>query len=146
MKKYNLPLLSRFILGAVFIYASLDKIADPIAFSTNIDNYHITPIAINNLAALIIPWVELILGLCLITGVLLDGASILTMALLVFFIFIISQAYVRGISLNCGCFKTAVDPGLGDLRQDMLWRIFEDILFLGLAVIVYFRDVFRRVK
>ena len=146
MKKYNLPLLSRFILGAVFIYASLDKIADPIAFSTNIDNYHITPIAINNLAALIIPWVELIIGLCLITGVLLDGASILTMALLVFFIFIISQAYVRGISLNCGCFKTAVDPGLGDLRQDMLWRIFEDILFLGLAVIVYFRDVFRRVK
>ena len=146
MKKYNLALLSRFILGAVFIYASLDKIADPIAFSTNIDNYHITPIAINNLAALIIPWVELILGLCLITGVLLDGASILTMALLVFFIFIISQAYVRGISLNCGCFKTAVDPGLGDLRQDMLWRIFEDILFLGLAVIVYFRDVFRRVK
>ena len=146
MKKYNLPLLARFILGAVFIYASLDKIADPIAFSTNIDNYHISPIAINNLAALIIPWVELILGLSLITGVLLDGASILTMALLVFFIFIISQAYVRGISINCGCFKTAVDPGLGDLKQEMLWRIFEDILFLGLAVIVYFRDVFRRVK
>ena len=146
MKKYNLPLLSRFILGAVFIYASLDKIADPIAFSTNIDNYHITPIAINNLAALIIPWVELILGLCLITGVLLDGASILTMALLVFFIFIISQAYVRGISLNCGCFKTAVDPGLGDLKQEMLWRIFEDIIFLGLAIIVYFRNVFRGIK
>ena len=146
MKKYNLPLLARFILGAVFIYASLDKIADPIAFSTNIDNYHISPIAINNLAALIIPWVELILGLSLITGVLLDGASILTMALLVFFIFIISQAYVRGISLNCGCFKTAVDPGLGDLKQEMLWRIFEDILFLGLASIVYFRDEFRGIK
>ena len=146
MKKYNLPLLARFILGAVFIYASLDKIADPITFSTNIDNYHISPIAINNLAALIIPWVELILGLSLITGVLLDGASILTMALLVFFIFIISQAYVRGISINCGCFKTAVDPGLGDLKQEMLWRIFEDILFLGLASIVYFRDEFRGIK
>ena len=146
MKKYNLPLLARFILGAVFIYASLDKIADPVEFSTNIDNYHITPIAINNLAALIIPWVELIIGLSLITGVFLEGASILTMALLVFFIFIITQAYMRGISLHCGCFKTAVDPGLGDLKQEMLWRIFEDFLFLGLAIIVYFRHAFRGTK
>ncbi len=146
MKKYNLPLLARFILGAVFIYASLDKIADPVAFSTNIDNYHITPIAINNLTALIIPWVELIIGLSLITGVFLDGASILTMALLVFFIFIITQAYMRGISLHCGCFKSAVDPGLGDLKQEMLWRIFEDFLFLVLAIIVYFRHAFRGTK
>ena len=87
MKKYNVPLLARFILGAVFIYASLDKIADPIAFSDNIDNYHISPISINNLAALILPWIEVIIGLSLITGVFLDGASILTIGLLVFFIF-----------------------------------------------------------
>jgi len=146
MKKYNVPLLARFILGAVFIYASLDKIADPIAFSDNIDNYHISPISINNLAALILPWVELIIGLSLITGVFLDGASILTIGLLVFFIFIITQAYMRGISLNCGCFKTGADPGLGDLKQEMLWRIFEDILFLGLAIIVYFRQAFRGAK
>jgi uncharacterized membrane protein YphA (DoxX/SURF4 family) len=146
MKKYNLPLLARFILGAVFIYASLDKIADPIAFSTNIDNYHISPIGINNLAALILPWVELIIGLSLITGVFLDGASILTIGLLAFFIIIITQAYMRGISLHCGCFKTAVDPGLGDLKQEMLWRIFEDILFLGLAIIVYFRHAFKGTK
>ncbi len=146
MKKYNLPLLARFILGAVFIYASLDKIADPVAFSTNIDNYHISPIAINNLAALILPWVELIIGLSLITGVFLDGASILTIGLLAFFIFIITQAYMRGINLHCGCFKTAVNPGLGDLKQEMLWRIFEDILFLVLAIIVYFRQAFREIK
>ena len=53
---------------------------------------------------------------------------------------------MRGISLNCGCFKTGADPGLGDLKQEMLWRIFEDILFLGLAIIVYFRQAFRGTK
>ena len=146
IKKYNLPLLSRFILGAVFIYASLDKIADPVAFSANIDNYHISPIAINNLVALILPWVELIIGLSLIIGVFLDGASFFSIILLIFFIFIIAQAYMRGISLNCGCFKTALDPALGDLKQEMLWRIFEDILFLGLAIIVYFRKAFGVIK
>ena len=146
LKQYNLPLLARFILGAVFIYASLDKIADPVSFSDNIDNYHISPIAINNLVALILPWVELIIGLSLISGVLLDGATILTIGLLVFFIFIITQAYLRGISLDCGCFKTITDSGLGDLKKEMLWRIFEDILFLGLAIIVYFRHMFRGTK
>ena len=138
-----LPLVARFILGIVFIYASLDKILDPAAFSDNIDNYHISPIAVNNLVALILPWVELIIGLSLIFGIFLDGSAIISIGLLIFFIFIISKAYIRGISLNCGCFKTAIDPSLGDLRQDMLWRIIEDIIFLGLAVIVYFRGWFK---
>ena len=46
--------LFRFILGAVFIYASIDKIANPQEFSDLIDNYHISPIQVNNLAALFI--------------------------------------------------------------------------------------------
>ena len=146
LKKYNLPLLARFILGFVFIYASLDKIADPMAFSDNIDNYHISPVQLNNLAALFIPWLELVIGLCLITGVFLDGAAIISMLLMAFFIFIITQAYLRGISLHCGCFKGSADPGMGDLRQDMLKRIFEDILFLGLSIMIYFRQAFRGTK
>ena len=146
LKKYNLPLLARFILGAIFIYASLDKIADPVSFSSDIDNYHISPIAINNLVALILPWVELIIGISLIIGVFLDGSSLISIFLLSFFTFIIAQAYVRGISLHCGCFKTGADPGLGDLRQEMLRRIFEDIVFLGLSFIVYFRNSFKEIK
>jgi hypothetical protein len=58
----------------------------------------------------------------------------------------ITQAYMRGISLHCGCFKTLADPDLGDLKQEMLLRIFQDILFLGLAIIVYFRHTFRGAK
>ena len=80
-------------------------------------------------------------------GVLIDASYlsrllVVILSLLVFFIFIITQAYMRGISLNCGCFKTTSDPGIGDLRSEMLWRIFEDIIFLGLAIIVYFRNSF----
>ena len=146
IRKMNLPFFSRVILGAIFIYASLEKIADPISFSSTIDNYHISPIQVNNIAALIIPWIELIIGLCLITGVFLDGASLISIGLMAFFIFIISQAYARGISLNCGCFKSVSDSSMLDLRKEMLWRIFEDIIFLGLAFIVYFRRFFNREK
>ena len=73
LKNRYIPLISRFILGIVFIYASLDKIIDPVSFSDNIDNYHVSPVAINNLVALILPWVELIIGLGLITGIFLKG-------------------------------------------------------------------------
>ena len=63
IKKMAIPIqfLSRFILGYIFLYASIDKIVNPIAFSSNIDNYHISPIYLNNIAALIIPWIEFII-------------------------------------------------------------------------------------
>ena len=67
----NLPLISRIILGIIFIYASYDKILNPVGFSENIHNFHVTPTAVENLAALIIPWIELIVGIFLIFGIFL---------------------------------------------------------------------------
>ena len=71
IKSLNLPLIFRIILGVVFIYASYDKILDPLSFSDNIHNFHITDNIVwtENLAALIIPWLELIVGVFLIFGV-----------------------------------------------------------------------------
>ena len=56
----------RLILGAIFIYASFDKIVNPKDFSDTINLYKATPISINNLIALIIPWIELLIGFGLI--------------------------------------------------------------------------------
>ena len=106
-KNSKIVLFSRVVLGIVFVYASIDKIINPIDFSNAIDNYHITPIQLNNIAALIIPWIELVIGICLLAGVFLKGASMISICLLIFFIFIISQALVRGIDLHCGCFDLA---------------------------------------
>ena len=68
IKSLRLPLIFRFILGVVFIYASYEKILDPIEFSKNIHNYHATQIFIENIVALVLPWMELIIGLFLIFG------------------------------------------------------------------------------
>lgn len=158
IRKYNniIQFLSRGILGYIFVYASIDKIVDPITFSSNIDNYHITPIYLSNLAALFIPWIELIIGILLSFGSLMftdiaknklnndcvesyvKASSVISILLLIFFIFILSQAYYRGIDVHCGCFKGISSSSSSDLRQDMLNRIMQDIIFLGLAIIVYF--------
>ena len=142
IKSMNLPLIFRIILGVVFIYASYFKILDPISFSDNIHNYHITPTAIENLAALIIPWMELIVGVFLIIGVFLEGTISITIGMLIFFIFILSQAVFRGIDVHCGCFKTEADVGVTDLRFELIKHIVEDFVLLGMAYIVKMRDKF----
>lgn len=123
-------LFCRLIIGFVFIYASIDKIINPLEFSDTIDNYQILPIAMNSIIALILPWAELIIGILLISGIYLEGASILSTVLLAMFIIMISQALYRGIDLHCGCFKTLIDPSFTDLRGEMIRRIGEDILLV----------------
>ena len=52
MKKYfkgPLVILCRLVLGGVFIYASLDKIAHPAEFAKAIGNYHVLPFGRENL-------------------------------------------------------------------------------------------------
>ena len=142
IRSLNLPLIFRVILGIIFIYASYDKILDPSGFSRNIHNFHVTPIAVENLAALIIPWLELIIGIFLIFGLFLEGTTSIIIALLVFFIIILSQAVIRGIDIHCGCFKIEADAGTTDLHIELIKHIFEDIIFLGMAFIVKFKDKF----
>jgi len=136
-KNINLLLIGRLFLGYIFIYASIDKIIDPISFSNVIDNYHITPIILNNLFALFIPWLEFIIGICLIFNLKVHGASFLSIILLVWFIFILTQAIFRGINVECGCFDlNTSDLDDLELRKNMIKRIFEDVVFLGISLYV----------
>jgi hypothetical protein len=95
----------------------------------------LTPVFVENLAGIILPWLELILGVFLIIGVLLEGSINLTIGLYIFFIFILSQAVIRGIDVHCGCFKTEADVGVADLKMGLIKRIGEDFLLLGMAFI-----------
>ena len=132
----KLVFLLRVFLGIIFIYASIDKIIDPLKFSDAIDNYHITPLEMNNLAALIVPWIELVVGVFLILGIYVRGSSTIIILLLIWFIFILSQALVRGINVNCGCFNLTEQVNDVNLRADMIKRIIEDIVFLLIAFFV----------
>ena len=144
VRSLNLPIIFRIILGIIFIYASYDKILDPAGFSKNIHNFHVTPISIENIIALVLPWIELIIGTFLIFGLFLDGTINITISLLIFFIIILSQAVFRGIDVHCGCFKTEADAGTTDLRLELIKRIGEDFIYLGMAYVVKYRKKFIR--
>lgn len=96
-------LLARIVVGLVFVFFSLDKIADPASFAKQIVNYQMFPLFSINLIALILPWIELILGFMLLAGVKLKTSSLFTAVLLVMFMIAVGAAMVRGLDINCGC-------------------------------------------
>ena len=93
--KNYLILVVRILLGAVFLWASLDKIIDPSKFARDISNYHIIPFGLENIIAIVLPWLEFFIGSGLILGVLVDGAVLLSGILLIAFNFLIAQAMLR---------------------------------------------------
>ncbi len=100
-----LLILLRLALGAIFVYAAWTKLRDPWQlFAMSIDSYRILPLRAVELAAHVIPWVELAVGLLLIAGVWLRiSTSIVSLLLLTFFALMI-RAYAKGMEINCGCF------------------------------------------
>ena len=70
-------------------------------------------------------------------NVLFDGAVNLTIGLLVWFIFILMQALLRGIDLNCGCFDLLEKSNDVNLRLEMINRIVQDIIFLFMDIPTY---------
>ena len=139
MKKYfkgPLVILCRLVLGGVFIYASLDKIANPAEFAKAIGNYHVLPFGLENLLALFLPWLELLTGILLIAGIMVDGATILIISMNIVFIFAISQALARGISIECGCFSISTEGGSNIGFQTIL----RDFVYLIMAFIIFYRQ------
>lgn len=108
-----LGLLARLVIGFLFVYASIDKIADPDAFTTSIANYRLTNPGLTILAATIIPWIELLTGLLLLGGLLVRASGTITLALLVLFTGAIITGLARGLDITCGCFTQ--DPAVGKI-------------------------------
>ena len=96
-------LIMRFLLGFIFIYASYEKILDPAKFARDISNYHVVPFGLENAIAIILPWLELIIGLGIILGVCIDANAFISGGLLILFIVLITQAIFRGFNIDCGC-------------------------------------------
>ena len=128
-----LTVLIRVLLGVIFIYASYDKILDPGKFARDIAIYHIIPFGLENLIAIILPWLELFIGIGLIAGLMVDGSSMISGGLMTIFILFILQATLRGFNIECGC-------GLKEGEMVGWNKILENLVFLGASYLVWQRQ------
>jgi len=124
----------RLFLGALFLYVAIDKILEPHRFALVIYNYRILPVELTNLAAIIVPWLEITIGLCLLLDIWRAAAAQLLCVIMFSFIVMIFSAMARRLNIACGCFA------LDDYDSVVGWsRILEDVLMFigGLCIIWY---------
>lgn len=103
--KRHLTTAVRVLLGGVFVYASISKIADPVTFAGSVAAYRILPYFASYLVAAVLPWLELFCGLLLILGTRVRGSAVIVGALNLVFIAALASAIARGLDIDCGCFR-----------------------------------------
>ncbi len=135
-------LVARMVLGVTFIYSALPKILDPPGFAQMIWNYRILPGLLVNPLAILLPWVELLAGLALLSGFLRKGAALLVMAMLIVFVIAIAADLARGIPIDCGCFSINGEPRTPEeLFAGMKLDLLRDAGLLALASQVLFSRI-----
>ncbi len=129
----RLHVLLRFALGAIFLAGSWDKLLHPAEFAAIIADYRVLSEALVNPAAVLLPWLELVLGLLLVAGRLADGALWLSNLLLWAFWLSLLSARLRGLDVDCGCFSVSAQGG-----GHMTWYLVRDglLVVLGLAALL----------
>lgn len=130
LRKLNIAdILLRILLAGIFLYASVDKIQHPQDFASIIRDYRVLPGVLVNVTAIVLPWLELVLGVLLLSGWLREGTLFLVISLLLVFWGILIANYFRGIDVGCGCFSTTASES-----SPMLWYILRDGLFVVLGL------------
>jgi hypothetical protein len=124
----------RCALALVLFVASADKLLHPQDFALIVKGYQLLPELLVNPVAVWLPWLELLLALCLVSGRWAEGAVVLTTGLFAAFFALLIVNWARGIDVNCGCFSTRpADPNAEP--TPMLFYLGRDAVLLGLALL-----------
>jgi uncharacterized membrane protein YphA (DoxX/SURF4 family) len=118
--------MARFLLGALFLWASATKVPDMAAFAESVANYRIVPPALVPLVASALVGVEIAAAVALILNLWARAAALLLAALLAAFTVGLAGALARGIDLACGCF--------GGSDAATWWTVLRDLVLLALAL------------
>jgi uncharacterized membrane protein YphA (DoxX/SURF4 family) len=130
-----LSLLFRWLVGVIFLYAGVVKVADPHGFALALYNYHLLPGWMINPMAIILPWVEIMVGVSLLVGIWTQGGVLLASGLLALFACALAINLIRGLDVACGCFSTS--PRAGSITWLYLMR---DLALLGMGVHILLFD------
>ena len=105
-------LLARIILGATLFAAGWIKLFNSFEAKASVRAYDLLPVDLANLLGSILPSFEIALAALIIIGIWPKGTALTGVILMSIFVIAISQAWARGLPINCGCF------GNGGLTAD----------------------------
>jgi putative oxidoreductase len=123
------------VIGALFVYAGVVKVVDPVEFARDIDNYKTLPWQVSVWLALFLPWLEILCGLALITRVLYRGGVFILTTLMFVFLIATIAARARGLDISCGCF------GHASKYLSFAWHLALDFLLCGGLLLLWKRPL-----
>ena len=91
-------------LAAVFLVSGVLKALDPDTTYVAVRAYDVLPKAGVALVAGVLPWFEIVLGLLLLAGIATRRVAVVSAGILLLFVAGVTQAWARGLSIDCGCF------------------------------------------
>jgi putative oxidoreductase len=121
--------------AAVFIYAGIDKIRDPLQFADSIAAFAILPAVLINLLALSLPPFEIACGLLLLAPWTRRVGALAVAVISIIFFTALASALLRGLTLDCGCFGTGAPS-----RPRMWLELGLDVVLFSGALFVYLRS------
>lgn len=134
----HLVLMARVFVGLLFIFSSLEKIVDPASFAQAISNYKLLPLSMPMTLATIIPWLELMCGFTLLSGVLMRGGSLLLASMLLVFTVAVISGIIRELDISCGCFTR--DPDADKIG----WiKVLQNSTLFALTLFIYYSNTSR---
>jgi putative oxidoreductase len=128
-----LSLVSRLVLGGVFLYAGASKVFDPGGLAASIRSYGLgLPEWFATLSAYALPPFEVLLGLYLLVGLFIRASAWTTNGMMILFIVALTQGALRGLEIDCGCFGSASGVEASSLWVDLVRDL--GLLALGLQL------------
>jgi uncharacterized membrane protein YphA (DoxX/SURF4 family) len=123
-------LVLRLLLGGIFLWAGLSKVAEPMQTLATIYSYQIVvPDGLASAIAHTLPWLEILIGAALLLGLVMPFTLAATAAVLLAFTALTAQAWWRELPIDCGCldlsalhpaFAVLTTPGGATLRNLVL--------------------------
>jgi uncharacterized membrane protein YphA (DoxX/SURF4 family) len=125
------------MLGLVFLTSGIGKVLGHGAFLLSLNSNSIVPGPLVSAVGNLLPWIEIVVGLALVAGVLTQIAALIACLMAVAFIFQNAMMISHGLGYQpCSCFGIleTVFGGILSTRN----ALYTDIGMMVLAVAIYF--------
>jgi uncharacterized membrane protein YphA (DoxX/SURF4 family) len=130
-------LVARVVVGGVWVYAGTLKLPHPETSVTAVRSYQLLPTGPAETVGHVLPMLEVVVGACLVVGLLVRFTGVVSALMQVAFIVGIASVWSRGIAIDCGCFGNGgADP---DAFGKYPWEIARDGGLLALSLLLAWR-------
>ena len=131
-------MLARVVVGGVWVVAGVLKLPDPAENVRTVRAYQILPESVVPAVGHGLPILEILVGACLLLGLLTRLAAVLSALMQLAFVIGIASVWARGLSIDCGCFGGGANP-TANAQAAYPWDIARDVVLLLLSVLLAWR-------